>query len=187
MEITDAMIESSVAGRPFGSFEPFVTNDEVAVWSFYSGVLSDLERIPGVAVFREMDHHGSGYASYVSAFLYPDDGRSQLDFPDYTNTTGILVYMSRLAPIAVYGASQRNEHKHNKGTGSGFIEAGNVGTLPEGDWAEFLATVANCLHAFRIELLPREPLLLPARADLSIPTVFDGPYYVFDTLFYWCD
>ena len=187
MEITDAIIDSSVAGEPFGSFEPFVTGDAAAVSSFYSGVLSGLEGTTGVTVFREMDHHGSGYASYVSVFVYPSDGRSRRDFSEYTETTGILVYMSRLGPVAVYGASARTENKNGNGSSSGFIGTDNVGTMPDGDWTEFLAAVASCLHAFRLELLPRDPLLQPARDGISIPTVFDGPYYVFDTLFYWCD
>ena len=187
MEITDAMINSSVGGLAFGAFEPFVTGDDLAVSSFYSDVLASLKSIPGVAVHEELDHYGSGYASYLSVFLYPSDGRSCRDFPDHTETTGILVYMSRLAPIWVYGASAEAENKNGKGSSSGFIEAGSLGTLPDGDWVDFLASITRCLASYGIELLHREPLMQPARDDIIIPTVFDGPYYVFDTLFYWCD
>ena len=187
MEITASIIEKSVTTQPFGAFEPFVTGNDGDTASFYGGVLSALERLPGVSVFRELDHHGSGYASYVSAFLYPSDGRTRRDFPEYVETTGILLYLSRLAPIAVVGASARTDNKLDRGASSGFIGIDNVGRLPDGEWTTFLATVSECLRSFRIEMLPREPLLRPAPDGVSIPTVFDGPYYVFDTLFYWCD
>jgi hypothetical protein len=187
MQITDAIINDSVAKRPFGKFEPFITGTDRDAWDFYSDVLSSLERVPGISVVREADHQGSGYASYVSAFLYPSDDSTRRDYPTYVETTGILLYMSRLAPIAVYGASGRNDNKGDRGSSSGFIGADNVGTQPDGDWTAFIAAVTDCLDRFRIEVLPREPLLQPAPDGIKIPTVFDGPYYVFDTLFYWCD
>lgn len=187
MQITDAIIRDSVAQRPFGSFEPFVSGRDRDASKFYSGVLSALERILGISVFRELDHQGSGYASYVSAFLYPSDGSTQRDHFTYIETTGILLYLSRLAPIAVYGASGRTDRKDNGGSSSGFIGVDNVGTLPEGDWTSFIAVVTQCLREFRIEILPREPLLQPAPDDIKIPKVFDGPYFIFDTLFYWSD
>jgi hypothetical protein len=43
------------------------------------------------------------------------------------------------------------------------------------------------LRKHGVELLRRGPLSLPAPPDLVIPTVFDAPYTVFDTLFYWED
>jgi hypothetical protein len=187
VQITDAIICDSVAQQPFGSFEPFITGTDRDAWHFYSDVLATLEHAPGVSVIREADHQGSGYASYVSAFLFPSDGSTRQDHPTYVQTIGILLYMSRLAPIAVYGASGRTDNKHDTGASSGFIDADNVGTLPVGDWTAFVATVTECLHRFRIEVLPRDPLLQPAPDGIEIPTVFDGPYYVFDTLFYWCD
>lgn len=187
MDITEDIICHSVAQHPFGNFEPFVTGNEVEVWQFFADVLSALEQVPGVSVVRELDHHGSGYASYISAFLYPSDGSTRYDRPLYFETTGILLYMSRLAPIAVYGASGRSDNKDDNGSSSGFIDNQNVGTLPRGDWTAFIAKITDCLRAFRVEVLPREPLLQPAPEGIEVPTVFNGPYYIFDTLFYWCD
>ncbi len=109
MQITDAIIHDSVAQKPFGGFEPFVSGTDEDAWQFYSGVLSALEQVPGVSVIREANHQGSGYASYVSAFLYPSDGSTRRDCPTYVETAGILLYMSRLAPIAVCGASGRTD------------------------------------------------------------------------------
>jgi len=69
MEITRAIIDKSVTQQPFGTFEPFLTGNDDDAASFYRDVLWALEKLPGVSVIREPDHHGSGYASYVSAFL----------------------------------------------------------------------------------------------------------------------
>lgn len=74
-----------------------------------------------------------------------------------------------------------------KGSSAGFIGVDNIGLLPEGDWVDFLAAINSILRSFRIEILPREPLVQPAPVGIEIPTVFDGPYYIFDTLFYWAD
>ena len=187
MNITEDHFYDSVAQEPFGGFEPFVTGNWKGVWDFYADLFATLEKLPNVCVFRESDHHGSGYASYVSAFLYPKDGSTRKEHADYVETTGLLLYMSRLAPIAVFGASGLTQNNNNRGSSSGFISAENVGLLPDGNWTDFLNTIADCLRQNRIDLLPREPLLRPAPPDIEIPTVFDGPYYVFDTLFYWYD
>jgi hypothetical protein len=95
--------------------------------------------------------------------------------------------MSRLAPIAVYGASERWENKLQWGGGSGYITTENLGKLPGDEWTSFLSVVQRCVEAKGVEFLPCELLLPAAPEGISIPTVFDGPYYVFDTLFYWCD
>ena len=187
MEITETMIARSVARKPFGNVEPFITGNDEDVASFYAAAFATLEELPGIGVFREIDHHGSGYASYVSAFLYPSDGSSRKDFPAYIETTGILLYMSRLAPIAVYGESSRSNNKFNTGSSAGFIDISNVGVLPDESWNAFMASVIDCLHSNGIEVLPRESLTDPAPEGISIPTVFNGPYFILDTLFYWCD
>lgn len=187
MEITPDIMRRSVRQQPFGTAEPFVTGDAGAVAAFYETVIEALLALPGVALEREIDHHGSGYASYIQLFLFPADGSSQTAFPEYIHTTGLLLYLSRLAPIAVYGASDTTRNRHSDGGSGGFIESSNVGLLPNADWTEFAEAVTACLAARGIELLPREPLLLPAPEDIIIPTVFDPPYFVFDTLFYWED
>jgi hypothetical protein len=187
MDVTDAILSKSVSQRPFGTFEPFVTGDDDAVAAFYARVLAGLERTRNVAVIREHDHHGSGYASYVSAFLYPRDGSTRIEARTHVTTTGVLLYLSRLAPIAVFGRSDRTDHTTGGGGASGFIEATNLNLLPDGDWSDFMYAVRSVLTAANVELMAREPLMLPAPAGLRIPTAFNPPYYVFDALFYWED
>jgi hypothetical protein len=64
-------------------------------------------QLPGMGLMREADHYGSGYASYISVFLYPEKGyyagagAAQRDYPEFVHKTGFLLYLSRLAPIAV--------------------------------------------------------------------------------------
>ena len=58
---------------------------------------------------------------------------------------------------------------------------------PEGDWLSFVDEVTGILAKHGIEMLSREELLRPAPSDMEIPTAFDPPYHVFDTLFYWED
>lgn len=187
MEITPEIMRRSVAKQPFGAFEPFVSGPEAAVVSFYDGVIAALQALEGVCLIREEPHHGSGYASYVSVFLFPDDGTARIEAGDHVLTTGLLLYLSRLAPLATFGASSMTRNKDDEGGSSGFIESHNAGTLPAEGWLEFLGAMEACLAHFHIELLYREPLLVPAPEGITIPTVFDPPYFVFDTLFYWED
>lgn len=185
-EITREIIEKSVQAQPLCMKEPFLSGDEAAVAGFYKRMFAALGR-DGVDVVMEDDHHGSGYASYISAFLSRRGGVDAIDHPAYVETIGLLLYVSRLAPIAVFGASCRTRNKHNSGTSSGFVTTANLNRLPPGDWNGFLRTLRVVLDAYGVELLPTEPLLAPAPDDIRIPTAFDGPYAVFDTLFYWED
>jgi hypothetical protein len=187
MDLTDEILQASVNARRFGSFEPFVTGDDHAVAGFYRQVLADMERTRNIEVLLEPDHHGSGYASYVSAFLYPRDGSSRVEMPEYFETTGVLLYLSRLAPIGVFGCSSRTENKANSGRSSGFIGVDNLNLVPNGSWSDLIDDMKRTLAAAHVELLPRDPLLAPAPQGLQIPTVFDGPHFVFDALFYWSD
>lgn len=54
-------------------------------------------------------------------------------------------------------------------------------------WRGLLRTLRIVLDAHGVELLPTAPLLAPAPDEIRIPTAFDGPHAVFDTLFYWED
>jgi hypothetical protein len=180
-------MRKSVEQIPFGSVEPFSSGDPGQVEAFYARLIVALERTPQIRVLRDPDHHGSGYASYISLFLSPRDGSSITEHPAYFETGGILLDLSRLAPIAVHGASSRTRNKRNPGSSSGLISMDNLGTLPGEKWAPFARIMKTCLRHCGIELLQREPLSLRAPDYLKIPTVFDGPHHVFDTLFYWED
>jgi hypothetical protein len=188
MKLADDLLFRSAAGMLFGEQEPFVNGTDSDVESFYHRLLADLAHVPNVTVTREMDHHGSGYASYISAFLSRrDDNCITKVYPNYAETVGLLLYVSRLAPIAVFAASSVTRAKDGKSGSSGFIDTTNLNQLPDPTWVPFLRSIEIVLNDYGVELLSSEPLLEPAPQGIEIPTVFDGPYYVFDTLFYWCD
>lgn len=187
MEITPEIIRRSVKEQTFGTVEPFASGNAETISAHLDRVLTALETLPGVSTVREEDHYDSGYASYVSAFLYPSDGRSQVDQPEHIETTGLLVYVSRLGPVAVLGGSWRAQRKDGKGGSRSLMDHTVAGSLPEGQWDWLVTEIERALADFEIALLPREPLSQPAPEDIQIPTVFDPPYFVFDTLFYWSD
>lgn len=184
--ITREIIDKSVQAQPLCAEEPFLSGAEAAVTGFYKRMFAALRR-DGVDVLIEADHHGSGYASYISAFLSHLGGVDEIDHPAHVETVGLLLYVSRLAPIAVFGASSRTRNKRDSGTSSGFITTDNLDRLPPGDWSGLLRTLGIVLEAHGVELLPTASLLPPAPDGIRIPTAFDGPHAVFDTLFYWED
>lgn len=187
MEITKQVIQNSIAAKPFGVVEPFISGEKSKVDGFYKKIFADLERTGKISIYREVDHYGSGYASYISAFIYPRDGSSLVEFSSHVETTGLLLYCSRLAPIAVYGASARTQNKNNQGSSSGFITLENLYESPKGDWIAFLRLLCKTLEENGVIMPPKDVLMQPAPKDIKIPTVFDPPYYIYDTLFYWQD
>jgi hypothetical protein len=164
-----------------------VSGTSTDVERFYQSVFHRIGFQAHMAVDRERDHHGSGYASYISAFLYPRDGNTTHRHETYDEDHGFLLYVSRLAPLAVFGASSRTRNHDGDGGSSSFIDANTVGVVPSGDWHSFLMSLGAVLAEYKIDLLPRELLLRPLEIDLRVPTAFDPPYYVFDALFYWED
>src|SRR5438046_1845371 len=156
MEITQDMMRRAVRQQALSAREPFCPGREAPVSAFYDRVLRDLERHDEIAVVRELAHHGSGYASYVSAFLYKKDGTSTREFPAHIEKTGVLLYMSRLGPFAVFGASSITAAKDGKSSSSGFVAADNLGLLPEGDCLSFVDEVTGILAKHGLEMLSRE-------------------------------
>src|SRR5699024_12142705 len=73
-----------------------------------------IKRIPNITCKAEFDHYGSGYASFVKFFCYrKEDVLVEKDKEEHGvveyEKTGVLLNVSRLAPVFIYGEEERSE------------------------------------------------------------------------------
>lgn len=154
-----------------------------------------LKDIRSIELNADFEHYGSGFSSYVPIFM------SKKDKSDVTITTdgdirtettnGLLLYLCRLAPVAVYGGETWTKTFHKQQWRSGstpYLALTSIGILPQIDWTNEIVAITNILNEYRWSLLTKEEVDIKLDFDLTIPTVLAAPpYTVFDCLFYWED
>lgn len=92
-------------------------------------VVADLETSPLISVEADFDSYGGGYASFVDVFCFKKDGSSRERFlGSGEKIIGIQIYLSRLAPIAAYGAEECT--RHPRGGSSSLLAYDSVATMP---------------------------------------------------------
>jgi hypothetical protein len=137
-----------------------------------------------LGVEAEFDHYGSGYASYVHVFCAKAGGRSRTRRACEDSIDGIAVYLSRLAPFAIYGREQRT--KSASGSSMQYLGLADVYSLPPGNWEAEISAVLQVLEGFNFVLPARAQLVEALPYKLDIATIFDDTH-VFDAIFYWED
>lgn len=90
---------------------------------------------------------------------------------------GIAVYLSRLAPFAVYGRENRSENS------MGYLRAQDAYALPPGDWQTEVVAIRQVLQDLGYVLPPRDQLIERLPIKLDIPTVLEDKH-VFDAIYY---
>ncbi len=150
-------------------------------------IVNGLKRSHLIDVEAEFNDYGSGTASYVDVFCSKRSGKSTQRKGDTDWIDGIAIYLSRLAPIAIYGPMQRTRNK--TGGSFDFLIADVVGTLPPGDWIEEVKEINKKLTTFYgVTLLEKEFLAKKLPFKAKIRTCFKKKgYQIFDAIFYWDD
>jgi hypothetical protein len=133
------------------------------------------------------DSYGGGTASYFDVFCAKRGGQSTVkkDGVDYID--GIAVYLSRLAPVAVFGPMLHT--RHPTGGSSSFLTAEIIGDCPAGDWSKEISEITKILtRYYGITILDRADLVKKLPFEAKIPTCFKRKgYQVFDAVFYYDD
>ena len=170
-----------------GNCWPYNGGSDEDIEAHLYDVVADLETSSLISVEADFNSYGSGYASFVDVFCFKKDGSSRKRFlGSGEKTTGIQVYISRLAAVAAYGAEERTRHPH--GGSSSLLSYDSAGTTPPGNWQAVLQEIAAKLQSNRIEIADGATLnrLLPFQVDIET-NLGEPPYRVFDLLFYWFD
>jgi hypothetical protein len=215
MHFDNEQLKMMILGKPIGVSSPYCTKDEDTIENYIIDLFQELKRSSHVDCFGEFDHNGSGYASYVELFCFKKDGGSiiQEETKTYwekdrvwvtsTGYQGIVLYVSRLAPVVIYTRDERYKEKHELADCDSSFETYNkknsypglteeFDRLPEGDWDNEFNEIQTILNKFGYAFLEKDYLnqKLPFKAD--IPTLlcmpdFGEEYKVFDSFFYWSD
>ncbi|MBC8059308.1 MAG: hypothetical protein H7Y18_01430 [Clostridiaceae bacterium] len=186
MIYSEETLRKFIDGRPSGKDYPYNNGTSKQIEFHIKSIVADLERSNLIKVEADFKSYGSGYSSYIDIFCYKKDGSSTIKKKDVLWIDGITIYISKLAPVAIYGAS--NKTKHSKGGGYNFLDANNINSIPKGNWDDVLYTITNKLKKYEIEMLRKRELAKPLDFKAKIPTILnDGGYKIFDAIFYWED
>jgi hypothetical protein len=175
-----------IGGLPIGERWPYSAGSADDIDQHLAAVVTQLSRSCLLEVEADFNHYGSGYASYVPVFCYKKDRKSTTRRDDTDWIDGILVYLCRLAPVAVYGPE--TESRAHRSGGHHFLMPDDLGRLLQGAWEEEVREVQAKLEAAGLTIPLQSEMARPLGFEAEIPTILaDGPYYVFDAIFYWED
>lgn len=192
-------LKSFIKGEIIGESYPYDTKDEKKIEAYIKQLYNRMKRIPNVFCEAEFDHFGSGYASFIEFFCYRREDiriikkKEKYGILEY-EIKGILINVSRLAPIFIYGEDERartvrvETKKNIAGAYSPLPGQTNIFHMDE-KFSEMMYELFQVLKEFKYEPLAKTYAnqVLPFEAD--IPTFYREPheYRVLDALFYWED
>ena len=105
-----AEVSRLVQGQPVGEPLPFDPADDLSIRCCYEGLIKQIETTQHLHARVEWNHYGSGYASFIEAWFYPEDNRTSLP-PFHTGNkrhVGLVVLFSRLSRYFVLGQDERS-------------------------------------------------------------------------------
>ncbi|MDJ0365269.1 hypothetical protein QMK33_08895 [Hymenobacter sp. H14-R3] len=195
MPFCEDYLRSIVANKVVGDFPPFTSGSITKTDNYIRKVLARLSSSATLLFEADFSSYGSGFASYVEVRVSKKDRSDTVTLAKYQRvtyeTTGLLLYISRLTPYWFYGGSDWGKtYEQGQLTGGGhrFLDSDSQDTINQALWQPDRQHVEAVLQEFRYGLLTPEELQQPAPAGIFVPTVLsDGPYTVFDCFFYWQD
>lgn len=194
---SNEQLKKLIEGQCVGEHYPYNTNNEDEIEAHIRRLFYRLKRIPNLIVEAEWKHFGSGYASFVEFFCYRQEDVVTEDDPygfRHFETQGLIVDVSRLAPVAIMGEEERyktiriENNEFRSGVSSNLF--GGSGTLVVDEKHQEMARgIQQALEEFEIQLLEEEYLRKPLPFKAKIPTIYREPkdYLIMDAIFYWED
>lgn len=188
-----------IQGETFGDTYPYDTGDKQQIEMHLLRLYRQLQRIPSLCCEAEFSHFGSGYASFVEFFCYrKQDIILHKEKEKYgirqVVKTGLLLNVSRLAPLFIYGEDERYETVK---LATNEIISGGYSSLPgqnnincvRDELVPLLTKVTPHLEKFGYQLLEQRQAVAPLPLQTKIPTLYReaGQYRKLDALFYWED
>jgi len=167
---------------------PWSANDPRVVEVFYKAVCAELTRRTDTSSKIEWNHYGSGYASYVDAWIYKPISEFSVDYPGKKGEAyeGLCILLSRLSPYFVFLQGAKS-----------WAEGGGSSYMPTYDAVDHLthpsvvlleATAQEVLANFGLLRVFKDNLGSPLSPSIRVPTnLSDGPFIEFDALYYWED
>lgn len=203
MNFTTEQLQTMIAEQPIGESYPYNTKDKAQIEKYIQDLFYTINRSKTIQCEAIFDHYGSGYASYVDFFCYKKDGSSKVDerYIEKDSLTsiqleGLVIYVSRLAPVAIIGKDIRHKAIINTEeiqdeffSGMSMISRPQeVMNEPPSFIAEEFREIKQKLADAGYRILEKEYLSQSLPFKTKIQT-FTKPnqYTVFDAFFYWMD
>src|SRR5699024_6869604 len=107
-------LQASIKGEIIGKSYPYDTHNVEEVESYIKQLYYRIKRIQNIICEAELDHYRCGYASLVKLFCYRNEGvlvvqdKGEHGVLEYEKA-GVLLNVSRLAPVFIYGEDERSE------------------------------------------------------------------------------
>lgn len=203
MRFTSEQLQTIISEKPIGNSYPYNTKDDKEIEKYILNLFYSLNCSPLIKCSSEFNHYGSGYASYVDFFCYKKEDCSilQKDYSQKSNVStieieGFVIYVSRLAPVAVIGIDTRYhtveklENRKNGFLGAfTFLQAKDVISTPPNTLAEEFREVVTKLQDSEYTILDRDYVSQSLPFKAQIPTILsvERDYRIFDAIFYWMD
>ena len=187
------LIEGKIVGNKF----PYDTNNEQEIEAHIRRLFHRINRIPNLVCEAEWDHFGSGYASFVEFYCYQKKDEKVIE-EKYgireIKTEGIIIDISRLAPVAIMGEDDRYKtiriETNEVVSGAYGSLLGNPLQINVSEKFDTIAQkVKQALEEFDYELVKLAEMNQPLSFQTKIPTFYREPreYLVMDAIFYWED
>src|SRR5690625_55724 len=111
---SNEQLQAVIKGEIIGKSYPYDTHNVEEIETYIKQLYYRIKRIPNIICEAEFDHYGSGYASFVKFFCYRKEDvlvvkdKEEHGVLEYEKT-GVLLNVSRLAPVFIYGEDERSE------------------------------------------------------------------------------
>ena len=182
--IEDSVVEAVAHHRTIGSTWPYSGGGDADIKEYFEAVAKRIDDTGKLKAIRAFDYPGTTNLSFGKILCPKADGSSTYRVSDGNVIAGIVIYLCRYAPLAVWGCGTRNELP----TGGFDAECSweLVYTPPKmGNWDWESAEVEAVLAHMKFQLPSKEDLgrrtasPLPFRSAMS-----NGTDRVFDALFH---
>ncbi|HLR43271.1 MAG TPA: hypothetical protein VK067_08550 [Pseudogracilibacillus sp.] len=192
-------LQGFIKGEINGNAYPYDTKNVDEVETYLKQLYYQIKRIPNIICEAEFEHYGSGYASFVEFFCYlKEDIVVIKDIEKHGilehKKIGVLLNVSRLAPVFIYGEDERYEIVR---TETKEIVSGGYSPLPgqtnifkvNEKFDRVLHELFQVLKTFGYQALDEEYANASLPFQTTIPTIYREAYEyrVLDVLFYWED
>jgi hypothetical protein len=194
MEFTESYLRRIINLEVAGDFAPYNSGDRKNTDEYIQKIIVRLQSIPEFIITTEAESYGSGFASFTHISISKKDKsdtiiHKQAEEIVREETKGLLLYICRLAPYAVFATSEWSySFEHGRASGGTYqtMLTKKIDQLPEGGWIGLIEKIRTCLNEFKITILTKEELARQLPFQASIPTMLsDAPYKLFDCFFYW--
>ncbi len=196
---THEQLQDFIDGKIIGESYPYNTKNEEEIEAYIKHLYYRIQRIPNIICEAEFDHYGSGYASFVEFFCYRKEDivvikdQEQYGILAYEKT-GVLLNVSRLAPVFIYGEGERSQtvraETNEEITGASCDLPGQTNIFSVHEKFDGLTyQLFKALKEFGYESLDEKYANEPLPFQANIPTFYrrKNEYRKLDAIFYWED